>query len=203
MASIASRISNSLPSSLAVLSLPVCASPGCLRPPTLWQRWWARHEGIHLEDDWYCSPECFTAGLAPRVDALSRAATPAPAPHQRFPLGLILLEQGVISQAVLQEALRHQRQAGQGRIGEWLVRMGAATGPDITGALAVQQNCPLFSGTAAQSFPEMQFPAPLVRGYGGVPVYFNAAANCLYLGFAGHSQPAVAARRRTPSALPH
>jgi hypothetical protein len=185
VASLASRISSSLPSSLAILSLPVCANRSCLRPPTLWQRWWARHEGIHLEDGWYCSPECFAAGLGPRVAALGRADGRTQTPHQRFPLGLILLEQGVISQPVLQEALRLQREAGQGRIGEWLVRLGAATEAEIMGALAVQQNCPIFSGSAQQDFSAFQFPALLIRSHGGVPVYFNPAANCLYLGFAG------------------
>jgi len=186
MASLASRISNSLPSTLAILSLPMCANASCLRPPTLWQRWWARHEGISLEGQWYCSPECLAAGLAPRVSDLSRRITRAPMPYQRFPLGMILLEQGVISPESLQEALRRQRQEGRGRIGEWLVRLGAASEADITGALAVQQNCPTFSGNGTRERgAEVNFPALLVRRYGGVPVYFNPAAKCLYLGFAG------------------
>jgi hypothetical protein len=50
----------------------------------------------------------------------------------------------------------------------------------------VQQNCPVFSSAAAQCFPDaMQFPAPLIRSYGGVPVYFSSVGNTLYLGFAG------------------
>jgi hypothetical protein len=110
---------------------------------------------------------------------------PVRTPQPRFPLGLILLEQGIISQEQLQKALRCQRRAGNGRIGEWLVRNGAATEFAITSALAVQQNCPMFSSTAAQNFPAtMQFPAPLIRRYGGVPMYFNPAADTLYLGFA-------------------
>ena len=186
MASLASRITLTLPAGLATLGLPVCANPACLRPPTLWQRWWARHEGIHFEQHWYCSAECFVAGLAPRVDVLAGAAVRAHSPYQRFPLGLILLEQAVISQEQLRKALRCQQQAGQGRIGQWLVRAGAASEMEITAALAVQQNCPLFSNPAAQTFPlAMQLPAPLVRTYGGVPVYFSATGNTVYLGFAG------------------
>jgi Type II secretion system (T2SS), protein E, N-terminal domain len=186
VASLASRITQSLPSTLATLGLPVCANPGCLRPPTLWQRWWSRHEGIGLEGNWYCSAECFAAGLEPRMDALVRPAWRTHAPHQRFPLGLILLEQGVISPEQLQQALLCQRQAGQGRIGEWLVRNGAATEVDIDGALAVQQNCPIFTHSDAQTFPpRLQFPAPLMGRYGGAPLYFSASANSLYLGFAG------------------
>ncbi len=192
MLSLASRISHSLPANLAILSLPGCANPGCLRPPTLWQRWWARHEGIRCEGSWCCSPDCFAALLGPRVASLSRGTTRAYAPRQRFPLGLILLEQGVISQPVLREALRLQRQAGEGRIGEWLVRLGAASRADITNALAVQQNCPILAGAAVHNVcAEVHFPAPLIRACGGVPVYFNLSANCLYLGFAGPINRAV------------
>ena len=186
MASLASRISNSLPSRLAMSSLPVCSSPACLRPPTLWQRWWARHEGIHLEEDWYCSPQCFAAGLNSRVSALSRAPRPVRASGQRFPLGLILLEQGAISQSALQDALHRQRQAGEGRIGEWLIRIGAATEADVASALAVQQNCPLLSGSVMQSFSDrLRFPKLLTLSYDGVPVHFSPVSNCLYLGFTG------------------
>ena len=184
MASIAFRITRALPANLAVPSLPCCASPGCLRPPTLWQRWWSRNEGIACEADWYCSPECFSTGLAPRVEALARAPIRAHVLRQRFPLGLILLEQGIISQHQLQAALRCQRQAGAGRIGEWLRRNGAATEADIASTLALQQNCPVFSSIPAPSFPAaMQFPLLLIRCYGGVPLYFSGAASTLYLGF--------------------
>ena len=186
MASFASRVTQSLPASLAILSLPRCANPACLRPPTLWQRWWARHEGLHFEQNWYCSAECFAVGLVTRVEALAWPPAEVRRLQPRFPLGLILLEQGVIAEEQLQKALACQRGAASGRIGEWLIRLGAATALDITNALAVQQNCPVFSRTSSESFPgAMQFPAPLIRRYGGVPVYFSSAANTLYLGFAG------------------
>jgi hypothetical protein len=186
VASLASRFTQSLPASLAMLSLPVCANPSCLRPPTLWQRWWARHEGIHFEQGWYCCADCFASSLLTRVEALARPLVGQHLAQPRFPLGLILLEQRVISEQQLQKALACQRHAGQQRIGEWLIRIGAATEPDIISALAVQQNCPVFSKSSSQSFPAaMQFPMPLVRLYGGVPVYFSSLSNTLYLAFAG------------------
>lgn len=185
MASLASRVTQSLPG-LALLNLPVCANSACLRPPTLWQRWWARHEGIQFERAWYCSAECFTSGLLSRVDALALPSTPDRFSQPRFPLGLILLEQGVISEQQLQEALAGQRCGGHGRIGEWLVRAGAATEVEVTNALSLQQNCPVFAKATIESFPEtMQFPSLLMRNYGGVPVYFSVAAGTLYLAFAG------------------
>ena len=186
MASLASRLTQSLPASVTVLNLPSCANPTCLRPPTLWQRWWARDEGIDFEQGWYCSAECFASGLLTHVDGLARPLGRLRPPQARFPLGLILLEQGVISGEQLQKALACQRRAGQGRIGEWLIRAGAATEPDITGALAVQQNCPLFSKASTGSFPAVtKFPMSLIRDCGGVPVHFSSSSNTLYLAFAG------------------
>ena len=186
MTSFTSRLTQSLPASLAVLNLPRCANPACLRPPTLWQRWWTRHDGIQLEQEWYCSAECFASGLLRRVDTLSRPLFQQHPQQARFPLGLILLEQGVISPEQLQKALACQRRSGRGRIGEWLIRDAAATEWDVTSALAVQQNCPVFSKSSQDKFPEMmQFPAPLIHHYGGVPVYFSPAVDTLYLAFAG------------------
>ena len=52
----------------ALTALPVCASPFCPRPPSLWQRWWARHDGIWLQERWYCSLECFQAGVFRRLE---------------------------------------------------------------------------------------------------------------------------------------
>jgi hypothetical protein len=182
--SLASRFTQSLPSGLAALKLPVCANPACFRPPTLWQRWWARDEGIEFEQEWYCSGECFTAGLLRRVEALCRPLFDQRVSRPRFPLGLILLEQGIVSTEQLQAGLACQRRAGEGRIGEWLVRHGVATASDIMAALAVQQNCPVFAPASPPNFPAaMQFPAMLMRNYGGVPVYFSAVGKTLYLGF--------------------
>jgi len=183
---IGSKFSQSLPSALPMLSLPSCANRFCPRPPTLWQRWWARNEGIRLYDDWFCSPECFTAGLSSGLEIELRASVSTQPPKHRLPLGLILLEQGLISHGELQKALCYQRSGGRRRIGEWLVKMELVRPQEVINALAVQQNCPVFRSPAAPAFPDaMRFPVPLIRQYGGVPVYFNAGGNCLYLGFCG------------------
>jgi len=192
------KLSRSLPSALPIPSLPLCANHACPRPPTLWQRWWARKEGIRLENDWFCSPECLTAGLRKNIENELRPSIRHPAPASRLPLGLILLEQGLISHAELQDALRLQRQSGKRRIGEWLVRMGSVRPRDVIDALAVQQNCPVFRSPAAPAFPDLlRFPLPLIRVYGGVPVYFDRTATCLYVGFCGplHRQLLRAAER--------
>jgi len=177
-----------LPSSpiAALNSLPVCASRFCPRPPTLWQRWWARNEGISLGDRWYCSLDCFQAGF---YQALERAAFAPPrsaARANRLPLGLILLSQGAITAGQLHDALQQQRASGSGRLGEWLVRLKAVTEEQVTAALAAQQGCPLLALQPPHAVPEkMYWPELLVERYTAVPVFHSPARAMLYVGFQG------------------
>jgi len=170
----------------ALQSLPVCASPGCPRPPSLWQRWWARHEGIWIHEDWYCSAGCFHAGLYRRLEQAAISGPGATAAANRLPLGLVLLSQGDITPEQLRRALDHQREAGTGRIGEWLVRMGAVSEPQVTAALAVQQGCPVFNLQEPQWLPlRLHWPDALARQYRALPVFHNRAQSLLYVGFLG------------------
>ncbi len=172
-------------SPLATLAaLPTCANVFCPRPATLWQRWWARHEGVRLQKQWYCSSECFQEGLLRRLNELAMLA-PRRAPQPtRTPLGLVLLSQGAISASQLRAALEAQRRAGRLRLGEWLVRMGAISEAQVTSALAVQQGCPVFAVREMQSLPAaMHWPAPLTERYRAVPVFYNPVHSDLYVGF--------------------
>ena len=167
----------------ALAALPACASPFCPRPPTLWQRWWARHEGIWLQQRWYCSVDCFQTGVFRRLEGAAYAGQRDAKPN-RLPLGLVLLSQGDITDHQLRQALEQQRQAQSGKLGEWLVKMGAVSEPQITAALAVQQGCPVFPARECQSLPAaMHWPAPLVHGYRAVPMFYNRPQSILYVGF--------------------
>ncbi len=168
----------------ALSALPTCASPFCPRPPTLWQRWWARHEGVRLDQRWYCSPDCFQVGLFRCLEQTALAAPPSAPRPNRLPLGLILLSQGNITSQQLREALARQRAAKSGKLGEWLVQMGAVGEAEVTSALAAQQGCPLFPLPEPQSVPaKMYWPEPLVERYRAVPVFHNRARSSLYVGF--------------------
>jgi len=168
----------------ALAALPSCASPFCPRPPTLWQRWWARHEGVRLNQNWYCSLECFQVGLLRRLEQAALAGPPNPPRPNRLPLGLILLSQGNITGQQLREALARQRTAKSGKLGEWLIRMGAVGEAEVTSALAAQQGCPLFPLPEPQAVPpRMYWPEPLVERYRAVPAFHNRAQSSLYVGF--------------------
>lgn len=172
-------------SPLATLTeLPACANVSCPRPPTLWQRWWARHEGLWLQKRWYCSPECFQEGLLRQLKQsgmVTARRTPQPT---RMPLGLVLLSQGAITAAQLHGALEAQRLGGGGKVGEWLIKMGATAEPQVTQGLAVQQGCPVFATRELQVLPaDMHWPAPLTQNYLALPVFYNKLQSNLYVGF--------------------
>jgi len=168
----------------ALATLPRCANPLCPRPPSLWQRWWARREGRWLEENWYCSSDCFYCGLVRRLDDVGAAGRRRTPRLNRLPLGLILLSQGDITAEQLRRALERQRSAGKGKIGEWLVEMGAVAEEQVTNALAAQQGCPVFAPREPQSLPAaMHWPQPLTETYCAAPVFYNPAQSALYVGF--------------------
>ena len=165
-------------------SLPVCSSPFCPRPSTLWQRWWARHEGVWLQQRWYCSVDCFQFGLYHRLEQAALAPPASARQPNRMPLGLVLLSQGDITAAQLREALKLQKTTRSGKLGEWLVRMGAVTERQVMAALAMQQRCPVFPGQEGHLVPEkLHWPEALVCRYRAVPVFYNPSMNSLYVGF--------------------
>ncbi len=167
----------------ALAALPICSSPFCPRPPTLWQRWWSRHEGIWLQERWYCSVACFQVGVFRRLEGSAYARRGNPKPN-RLPLGLILLSQGDITDDQLRKALTLQRNAKSGKLGEWLTQTGAVSEAQITAALAVQQGCPVFPAHECQALPAtMHWPEALARHYRAVPVYYNRVQHSLYVGF--------------------
>ena len=168
----------------ALQSLPVCASPHCPRPATLWQRWWARREGVWLHDHWYCSAGCFHAGLYRRLEQAAWSKPRASAGRNRLPLGLLMLSLGEITAEQLRQALSLQRRSHSGRIGEWLVGMGAVNEHQVTAALAAQQGCPVFLGREPQLLPpRLQWPELLARRYRALPVFYNPAQSRLFVGF--------------------
>ncbi|MFZ0311074.1 MAG: hypothetical protein WAL85_00085 [Candidatus Korobacteraceae bacterium] len=168
----------------ALAALPTCASPFCPRPPTLWQRWWARHQGIRLHEAWYCSLLCFQQGLFRRMEQAALASPHSLPRSNRMPLGLILLSQGEITGQQLRLALSRQRAAGSGKLGEWLISIGAVGEAEVTSALAAQQGCPLFPLEEPQAVPpRMYWPELLVERYRAVPAFYNRAQSSLYVGF--------------------
>jgi hypothetical protein len=105
-------------------------------------------------------------------------------PH-RVPLGLLLLSRQQLTPEQLRLALEAQRNAGSGRIGEWLGRLGFATEAQVTAALARQWSCPVLATRLADSSPEGagEIPLPLLEAFQMIPVELSKLTGTLLVAF--------------------
>lgn len=87
----------------------------------------------------------------------------------RVPLGLLLLSMGLITEVELQTALKQQRKARKGRIGDWLRKQTGLTEKEITRALGMQWNCPVFDLGAYRPLPA-DIPRELMEAYRLLPI---------------------------------
>jgi hypothetical protein len=111
-----------------------CSQPGCLQ---------AGRYGLHGLRA--CGRACLEALLrtiviSEQADALVADLGSAP----RVRLGQILIEQGSITEAQLERALRAQRATGAGRLGSWLKQQVDLSEADFAVALSIQWKCPVF-----------------------------------------------------------
>ena len=169
---------------------PACANPHCGSGRL---RLWRRRTAPVFEGGWCCSAGCTAA----RVEAALRRELNAwggcrEGLRHRIPLGLAMLEQGWITQTQLRLALAAQREAGAGRLGQWLVRQQSASEDQVTRAVGLQWSCPVLGlelhrpeGLAAL------VPRLFVDAFGALPLRV-AADRILYLGFEDRPDPILA-----------
>jgi hypothetical protein len=107
-------------------------------------------------------------------------------PRHRVPLGLLLLSKGVIDDHTLRAALNAQQESGQGRLGDWLRRLGAATEDQITKALSVQWSCPVFPLEKHPRFLECAglVPLPILEAARMALAHYQPKSGSLYVAFA-------------------
>jgi len=165
---------------------PRCANPHCPQQGSVWRTILKPPRGVFLNKQWLCSPECLDRVLgeflAPVIEATR--ANRNSRPH-RFPLGLVMHSLGLVSTESLQSALEAQREAGQGRVGDWLRRQGAVTEPQITQALAAQLSLPVYPldrGERQLNWAHL-LPAGLLLSFQMLPVNYLAASGLLYVAF--------------------
>jgi len=166
-----------------------CANPRC---GSGWLRLWRRRETPVFEGGWCCSSSCMAAHVA---SALSREMDGRGSPREihrhRIPLGLVLLEQGWITNQDLRTALHAQKAAGAGRLGRWLVETRSASEENVTRALGLQWGCPVLG--MEFHHPEgltASVPRLFVDAFGALPLRV-AAGRILYLGFEDHLDRAL------------
>ncbi len=119
------------------LSKASCANPQCTSPH--------RAGRFHFDAKAICGSACAEALLRATI-AREQAVNTAAALEQRprVQIGRILVEQGTITEAALEQALRSQKATGAGRLGCWLKQQTHLPEEAFTAALAIQCHCPVF-----------------------------------------------------------
>jgi len=162
-----------------------CSGPSCPRLGKLWPAWVLKSSGTFFEGRWFCGRVCLESALSSRVSALlSTFQSEKPRVH-RFPLGLLLINRGVISPPQLREALRLQREAGYGKLGDWLRRTADLNVQQLTAALGQQWGCPVFPlehQTAALGWGDL-IPFSLLDSASAVPAHASPDGRSLHLAF--------------------
>ncbi|HTQ60225.1 MAG TPA: hypothetical protein VMI32_08380 [Candidatus Solibacter sp.] len=162
-----------------------CAGPDCPQSGKLWPSRLHKSEGIIFDGRWYCCRGCLEAILGARVHTLlSSFHIEKPRAH-RLPIGLLLVNRGVISPAQLREAIRLQREAGHGKLGDWLRQTAGLGDQQLTAALGQQWGCPVFPlehQVTSATWSDL-IPLPLLLSAGAVPAYASSDGRVLHLAF--------------------
>jgi len=162
-----------------------CAGSECPRRHKFWPAWLRATSGVEFDGRWYCQAACLKPALGFRVhNTLSGFRLEKPRSF-RLPLGLLLVERGIISQEQLRRTLQAQRNAGQGRLGDWLLDTGIITEPQLTAALGLQWGCPVFplEDQPANAAWTNLLPLPLLESARVVPAYSSPDGHVLHLAF--------------------
>jgi hypothetical protein len=163
----------------------ICESESCPHRGTLWPSWLRIVSPVQFEGRLYCDVSCLLPALASRVQKLQAGFVDGKRKPNRMPLGLILLQRGVLSQAQLREALKVQRESGRGRIGYWLRELGMVDESSLTAALGQQYGCPVFPLERMPSLVGLNdlVPLSLLESSCVVPAHSASDTGVLYLAF--------------------
>ncbi len=168
-----------------------CGNPDC---STAWAKPWKSRRRPIFEGQWGCGSKCLTALVRMAVKReLSDGLGLLEMPHRhRVPLGLVMLAQGWITHPQLRHALEEQKNAGAGKIGEWLQQEYGVPTETVTRGLSVQWSCPVLTleGFIPQEMA-LTMPRMFIEEAGLVPLRI-AGSRILYLAFEDHLDSSAA-----------
>ncbi len=169
------------------MSRPNCRRKGCQRLCSDGALFLNRRRAPRFEGHLFCSESCLYAHvqneLSERWQQLQQER------NRRIPrirLGTILLQSASISPQQLDEAIRLQQERHEGRVGEWLRRLGFVEEHQVTSALSRQYGVPLINlkGTEARNDATNILPPVVARGLNIVPVGYDAEKESLRIAVA-------------------
>jgi hypothetical protein len=153
---------------------PRCGNPLCASGRI---RLWRNSRVPVFEGRWACSADCLRAIVDASIGREGRSDGPGAGEWvPRIPLGLMLLEQGRLSERQLREAVESRKRTAEStgesiRLEDWLLSSGILSEAALTRAISAQWNCPVFVLTGSQP-EEMASALPpfLAEALGALPV---------------------------------
>jgi len=156
--------------------LATCHNKLLMRPvPT-------KSAGIRIDQDWYCSVDCFVAGARTPLAALSARHVMEMPRNPRLSLGLALLSKGFLTESQLRMATELSRRNGTD-FETALLALGWTTEKQLATARSAQWGYPVLVQERAGHAVEVGIPLALLRTFSAAPLFYSASARRLVLGF--------------------
>ena len=165
-----------------------CAAVECSRHNLPRPGFIARYSGVRFQNRWYHRIACLTSDLTLELEHLLLGYTLDRGKPHRLPIGLLLVNRGVISSENLREALRLQRAAGHGKLGHWLRQIVALEEGKLTAALGNQWGCPVFP-LEQHAFTALAAdgpPLPILMAARAVPAHTTFEGRQMHIAFSDH-----------------
>jgi hypothetical protein len=138
--------------------------------------------GITVGQRWFCSPDCFAAGMRQPLTLLAAGRVRQMPRNPRLSLGLALLSKGVLTEGQLRLASAHSRGRDED-LESSLRQMGLATEKQLAAARAAQWGHAFLSEDCPLNAVRVDLPLTLLRACHAVPLHYVPSAKRLVLGF--------------------
>jgi hypothetical protein len=148
-----------------------------------------RNAGMIVDGRRYCSVDCFEQSVKRMIaDVLSSQGKSAKARGSRVPLGLLLLQRGILTADQLKIALAQHKASTELNFGDVVQQLGFATEEQVTAAVAAQWGCPVFSLGDRRLEIRLRIPRQFLELYAMLPVHYSETDRRLLIGFVSSVQ---------------
>lgn len=175
LASVLPGVDRGWKSMYSVCSLQTCRN-------TLLMRSIQSRVGIRVDQQWYCSVDCFATAARKRFSMLLGASILEMPHHPRLSIGLVMLSKGYLTDDQLRFAMAESRLHGE-ELEAVLVRHGLASERQLTAARAAQWGYPILGQDRMGQPVEADIPPALLHACTAVPLHCSMAAKRFLLGF--------------------
>jgi len=150
-----------------------------------------RKKGIKLEGKWLCSPVCFERAILELATLQAHSSLAFPDKEHRVPIGLLMMDLGIIDEQQLKNALLTQKEEG-GKMGEVLRRLGVVSEQQVTSALGLQWSCPVITlRNKIYLKAGAMVPFPVLEHFRMLPIHWKKDLGILHVAFSGKIDPSA------------